>query len=118
MGQQTNIHEISRIKDAIMEAWSDITGSDGAETVFARVSPSVLRVEADLFDVSKRVGSGFLTELEGKKFILTNRHSVDSVIRLRIGVTESALEDVPSYQVSRKYDLAMTEPPPGMRKSG
>jgi len=75
----------------------------------------VLRVEVDLFDGSKRVGSGFLTELEGKNFILTNRHVVDRAIRLRIGVTESALEDVPSYQVSQKYDLAMIEPPPGMK---
>lgn len=56
-------------------------------------------------------GSGFICNIEGKKYILTNKHVVRGAKEVSVGFTENKLFHAPSYRVSRDLDLAIIQIP-------
>src|SRR6266498_635497 len=81
------------------------------EQIWERVSPSVLRVEATHLDGEQMQGSGFTCEIEGKKYILSNRHVVVGAKELRVGHSAETLTVAPAYRISPELDLALIDLP-------
>ncbi len=81
------------------------------EEIWARVSTSVVRVEATLLDGDTMIGSGFVCELNGKKVILSNRHVVLGAKEVRVGSSAEKLFRAPEYRISPEFDLALIELP-------
>ena len=75
------------------------------------ISPSVVRVEAQLLNGDQMQGSGFICEMDGKKYILTNKHVVRGAKEVRVGYTEAKLVKASGYHTSRDIDLAIIEMP-------
>jgi hypothetical protein len=84
------------------------------EEIWSLVSPSVVRVEAKSLEGDTMIGSGFVCELQGKKFILSNRHVVLGAKEVRVGSSEATLVLAPSYRISPELDLALIDLPPGL----
>ncbi|MCU0783339.1 MAG: S1C family serine protease [Verrucomicrobia bacterium] len=85
------------------------------EEIWSRVSPSVVRVEAKSLEGDTVIGSGFVCELQGKKFILSNRHVVLGAKEVRVGSSEDTLVVAPSYRISPELDLALIDLPPSLQ---
>lgn len=85
------------------------------EEIWDRVSPSVLRVEAEGLDGSTQLGSGFVCEIEGQKFILSNRHVVLGAKHVRVGASGDELTLAPGYRISPDLDLALIDVPKGLQ---
>lgn len=81
------------------------------EQVWERVSPSVMRVEAEMFDGDRTQGSGFVCEVGGRKWIFSNRHVVLGAKKVRVGQSETNLLEASGYRISAELDLAIIEPP-------
>lgn len=81
------------------------------EEIWERVSPSVVRVVAEMIDGEKMQGSGFVSEIDGKKFVLSNRHVVLGAKSVRVGHSETNLLPALGYRISPDLDLAIIELP-------
>ena len=57
------------------------------------------------------IGSGFVCELQGRKFVLSNRHVVLGAKEIRVGKSEKELVSAPSYRISPDIDLALIDLP-------
>ncbi len=79
--------------------------------IWEMVSPSVVRVEATLLDGEQVQGSGFVCEVDGKKYILSNRHVVLGAKEIRVGHSQNKLTPAPGYRVSPKFDLTLIDIP-------
>jgi S1-C subfamily serine protease len=82
-----------------------------AAQVFSQTAGSVVRIETNRQDGSEMIGSGFVTVLERHPCILTNKHVVENADRVKVGVQEDLLFDVPNYWLARNVDLAVLEIP-------
>lgn len=85
------------------------------EEIWDRVNPSVLRVEATLLDGEEMQGSGFACEVEGKKYVLSNRHVVAGAKQIRVGHSTEKLSAAPGFRISPELDLALIDLPTGMQ---
>ena len=81
------------------------------QDIWKQVSPAVVRVEALMLNGDRMQGSGFICNIEGKKYILTNKHVVRGAKEVSVGFTENKLFHAPSYRVSRDLDLAIIQIP-------
>src|SRR5882762_11436314 len=77
------------------------------EEIWNLVSPAVLRIEAKTFDGDTMIGSGFVCELQGKKFVLSNRHVVLGAKEVRVGNSRKELVLASKYKISPDFDLAL-----------
>jgi hypothetical protein len=75
----------------------------------------VVRIEASLLDGAEMQGSGSACELEGKKYILSNRHVVTGAKEVRVGHRSEDLKLSPGFKLSPELDLAVIEVPEGLR---
>lgn len=85
------------------------------EVIWERVSPSVVRVETTLLDGEQMQGSGFVCEIEGKKYVLSNRHVVVGAKQVRFGHLADKLTSAPSFRISPELDLALIDLPKGLQ---
>lgn len=85
------------------------------EEIWERVSPSVVRIESTLLNGEQKQGSGFICEIEGKKYILSNRHVVLGAKEVRVGISVKHLVFAPTYRISPELDLALIEVPKEVR---
>lgn len=81
------------------------------EVIWERVSPSVVRVETTMLDGEQMQGSGFVCEIEGKKYVLSNRHVVIGAKQVRVGPSADKLTVAPGYRISPELDLALIDLP-------
>jgi hypothetical protein len=79
--------------------------------IWEQASPSVLRVEGEMFDGERRLGSGFLLEHDGKILIVSERSVVAGAKMVRVGQSDTNLFDSPGYRISSELDLALIERP-------
>jgi hypothetical protein len=84
------------------------------EEIWSQASPSVVRIEAKSIDGNIMIGSGFVCELQGRTFILSNRHVVLGANEIRVGKSEDELVRASSYRISPDIDLALIDLPPGL----
>ena len=54
-------------------------------------------------------GSGFVVEMDGKKYLVTNQHVLDSMSSIKIKTLENVLIRPASFEISRKQDLVRLE---------
>ena len=95
--------------------WSPPNANLSAAQVFSQTAGSVVRIEINRQDGSEMIGSGFVTVLESHPCILTNKHVVANAERVKVGVQEDLLFDVPNYWLAKDVDLAVLEIPPGLQ---
>ncbi len=74
-----------------------------------------MRIESVLVNGESSTGTGFVTEIEGRKVILTNRHVVLGAEKVMAGPDENSLKEVSSYKIAKDYDLAILEMPEGVK---
>lgn len=81
------------------------------EEIWELVSPSCVRIEATQLDGTKTLGTGFAFEIDGKKYILSNRHVVLGASRVQIGHSASNLHQAPAYRICPSLDFAIIDVP-------
>lgn len=81
------------------------------EQIWELVSPSCVRIEATQLDGTKTLGTGFAFEIDGKKYILSNRHVVLGASRVQIGHSATNLLQAPSYRICPSLDFAIIDVP-------
>ncbi len=84
------------------------------QQIWEKASPSVLRIESVLVNGGSSTGTGFVTEIEGQKVILTNRHVVLGAEKVMAGPDENSLKEISSYKIAKDHDLAILEMPEGV----
>jgi hypothetical protein len=95
----------------IFGRWLPPNVNFSAAQVFSQTAGSVVRIEINRQDGSQLIGSGFVTVLGRHPCILTNKHVVENADRVKVGVQEDRLFDVPNYWLAKNVDLAMLEIP-------
>lgn len=81
-------------------------GGDSATSVYQSVAPSVVYIETDW-----GTGSGFVVEVDGDKYVVTNRHVVSPFRQVRIVLPDgNELSDAPVIDVDMLADLAVIGP--------
>jgi Trypsin-like peptidase domain len=95
----------------IVGRWPHPNKSFSATQVFSQAAGSVVRIEIDCEDGSELIGTGFVAALEQHPYILTNKHVVENANRMKVGIREDLLFDVPNYWLAKNEDLAVLEIP-------
>ncbi len=78
-----------------------------AKEVFSRNSPSVHKLNVASVDGDLIVGSGFVTILEGKKVLLTNRHVVENAAEVKIDGSDAVIDISKDIKIAKDFDLAV-----------
>lgn len=81
------------------------------EQIWELVSPSCVRLEAVQLDGSKQSGTGFAFKIDGKNYILSNRHVVQGATQVKIGHSATNLVRSPSYRICPNLDFAIIDLP-------
>jgi S1-C subfamily serine protease len=81
------------------------------EQIWKDVSPSIVYVTARGVDGKVAQGSGFFVKLEGKRWILTNRHVVQGAEEVSVAPQGKNPKRARSYKISPDLDLAVVECP-------
>ena len=81
------------------------------EQIWKDASESIVYVTARGLDGRVSQGSGFFVELEGKSWILTNRHVVQGADELSIAPQGKNRKRAPTYKIAPDLDLAVIECP-------
>jgi hypothetical protein len=81
------------------------------EDLWKEVSPSIVYVTARSVDGQVAQGSGFFVNLEGRRWVLTNRHVVKGAEEVLIAPQGKNAKPAPSYKLSPDLDLAVIECP-------
>jgi MFS family permease len=95
--------------------WLPRNANLSAAEVFSQTAGSVVRIEIHRQDGLEFIGSGFATDFNGHPYIVTNKHVVENANRVRVGIQENLLFDVPNYWLARDVDLAALEIPPELQ---
>jgi S1-C subfamily serine protease len=82
-----------------------------SEQIWKDASNSIVYVTARGVDGRVAQGSGFFVKLEGKRWILTNRHVVDGAEEVSIAPQGKNPTRAQSYKISPDLDLAVIECP-------
>src|SRR5262245_25542560 len=75
-----------------------------ATQVFSQSAGSVVRIEISRQDGSEITGSGFVALLEQHLCIVTNKHVVENTDRVKVGIQENLLFDVPNCRLAKDLD--------------
>lgn len=81
------------------------------EQIWKEASGSIVYVTAKSVDGKVAQGSGFFVKLEGKRWILTNRHVVNGAEEVSIAPQGKNPKQARSYKISPDLDLAVIECP-------
>jgi Trypsin-like peptidase domain len=81
------------------------------EDLWKEVSPSIVYVTARNLDGEVSQGSGFFVKLDGKGWVLTNRHVVKGADEVSVAPQGKNPKRAPSYKLSPDLDLAVIECP-------
>jgi tetratricopeptide (TPR) repeat protein len=82
-----------------------------AEQIWKDASGSIVYVTAQGVDGKVAQGSGFFVKLEGKRWILTNRHVVNGAEEVEIAPQGKNPKRASAYKISPDLDLAVIECP-------
>jgi hypothetical protein len=85
------------------------------EQIWKDAAPSMVYVTARAVDGKVVQGSGFFVKLEGRPWILTNRHVVDSAEEVSIAPQGANPKAAESYKISPDLDLAVIECPADLK---
>ena len=85
-----------------------------AEQIWKDASGSIVYVTAQRVDGNVAQGSGFFVRLEGKRWILTNRHVVSGAEEVSIAPQGKNPKQARTYKISPDLDLAVIECPPDL----
>ena len=80
-----------------------------AKEVFSNTSSSVHKLNVASVDGDLIVGSGFVTILEGKKVLLTNRHVVENAAKVTIDGSDATIDIRKHIKVAEDLDLAVID---------
>src|SRR6266404_7908185 len=94
---------------------SQQTQEKSPEQIWKDASPSMVYLTARGVDGKLVQGSGFFVKLEGKPWILTNRHVVDGAEEVSIAPQGANPKRAESYKISPDLDLAVIECPPDLK---
>jgi len=78
-----------------------------AKEIFTLSSPSVHKLNVATVDGDLMVGSGFVTILEGKKVLLTNRHVVENAAEVKIDGSDAVIDVCKDIKIAKDLDLAV-----------
>jgi len=78
-----------------------------AKEIFSRTSPSVYKLNVASVDGDFIVGSGFITILEGRKVLLTNRHVVENAAEVKIDGSDAEIDICKDIKIAKDLDLAV-----------
>ncbi len=81
------------------------------EQIWKEIAPSLIFVSAEGLDGSTMIGSGFVSLVDGKRYVLTNRHVVKGAFKVWVGTDTSTLVAARSYKISPDLDLALLDCP-------
>src|SRR5205809_2121475 len=81
------------------------------EQIWKDASGSIIYVTAQGLDGKVSQGSGFFVKLEGKRWILTNRHVVNGAEEVAIAPQGKNPKRAGAYKISPDLDLAVIECP-------
>jgi uncharacterized protein YecT (DUF1311 family) len=95
----------------IFGRWPNPNENLSATQVFSQSAGSVVRIEISREDRSEITGSGFVALLGQHPCIVTNKHVVENADRVKVGIQENLLFDVPNYRLAKDLDLAVLDLP-------
>jgi len=95
----------------IFARWPYPNENLSATQVFSQSAGSVVRIETSRENGSEITGSGFVALLEQHLCIVTNKHLVENADRVKVGIQEYLLFNLPSYRLAKDLDLAILDIP-------